>query len=319
MNETTARLGSPQVIESAWRDQAIWSQTAGTLKADLTVWRYRAGVAGVLGAFLETLAAAMAGFDGRLWWLRALVAIVGAVVLAVVPYVVRTKVSKDRVREWVRARSASEALKETIYRYLVGAPPFGSESSPADLVTRCQAIKEKVWDLGLHAASIEPSRIARPHILTIDDYVEKRVNDQIERYYRPKGRQNALAAKNLRKMEFSLGLIAVVIGAIAGAAATFRLQGLSAVLGPWVAVITTASAAVTAHLAASRYEHQAMTYYGTADRLSGLRDEWLATSNRLDPTKVAKLVDDCEHAISTENEAWLAEWTREKAEKIEDD
>jgi hypothetical protein len=303
------------VIESAWRDQAIWSQIANSLKADLNAWRYRAGVAGVLGAFLETLAASMAGLDGNWWWLRALFAIAGAVVLAVIPYVVRIKASKDRVRQWVRARSASEALKETIYRYLVSASPFGPASSPADLVKRCQEVKEKVRDLSAHAALIEPSQKDRPQKLTIGGYVEKRVNDQIERYYRPKGRQNALAAKNLRNMEFYLGLIAVVIGAIAGAATATMLQGLSVILGPWVAVVTTASAAVTAHLAASRYEHQAMTYYGTADRLIGLRDNWLANSNRLDPDRVAKFVDDCEHAISTENEAWLVEWTREETEK----
>ena len=39
----------------------------------------------------------------------------------IVPYVARTKASKERVREWVRARSASEALKEAILRYLVGS------------------------------------------------------------------------------------------------------------------------------------------------------------------------------------------------------
>ena len=310
MNETAPLLGPTQVVESAWRDQAIWSETANRLKAELTTWRFRAAVAGVLGAFLETLAAALAG---RWWWLRALIALVGAVILAVVPYMLRTKASKDRVRDWVRARSVSEALKESIHRYLVGTPPFGSGSSPADLVKRCQALKDKVQDLSAHAASIDPPRKERPLTLTVDDYIEKRVNDQLKGYYRPKGRENALAAKRLHNLEFYLGLLAVVMGAIAGAAAAARLPELSA-LSPWVAVVTTAGAAVTAHLAASRYDHAAMTYFSTADRLIGIRDEWLSTPNRLESARVAKFVDDCEHAISTENEAWLAEWTREKTE-----
>ncbi len=310
MNEAPAPLGAQQIIESAWRDQEIWSETASQLKAELTTWRYRAAVAGVLGAFLETLAAALAELEmGRL---GALIALAGAVILALVPYVVRTKASKERVREWVRARSASEALKEAIYRYLVGAAPFGSERSPADLGKRCRAVKEKVRDLSTHAASSEPLRKSHPLTLTVDGYVESRVNDQIERYYRPKGRKNALAAKRLHDLEFRLGLLAVVMGAMAGLAAATVLS----VLGPWVAVVTTASAAVTAHLAASRYDHQAMIYYGTEDRLIGLRDEWLANPKRMDPTCVAKFVNDCEHAISTENEGWLAEWTRENR-KIE--
>lgn len=169
-------------------------------------------------------------------------------------------------------------------------------------------------DLSAIAALVEPPRKERPFTLTVDEYVKNRVNDQIEKYYRPKGRENAVAAKKLHNLEFYLGLLAVVMGALASAATATGLKELS-LLGPWVAVVTTAGAAVTAHLAASRYDHQAMTYFGTADRLIGLRDEWFANPNRQDPNCVAKFVDDCEHAISTENEAWLAEWTRVQSEK----
>jgi hypothetical protein len=310
MNQPTPTLPQQQVVESAWRDQQIWSQTASRLKAALGRWRFRATVAGVLGAFLETLAATLVGLGQGWWWLRAVIALAGAVILALVPYVVRTKASTEREREWVRARSASEALKETVYRYLVGAAPFGAERSPGDLIKRCQLVKEKVRDLNFFAASTEPSQKTRPLTLNAEAYAEARVNEQIERYCRPKARANALAAKRLHDAEFGLGLLAVVLGAMAGAATATGLTALS-VLGPWVAVVTTAGAAVTAHLAASRYDHQAMIYYGTADRLMGLRDEWLANPKRLDPANVTKFVDDCEHAISTENEAWLAEWTRE--------
>jgi hypothetical protein len=299
-----------QIVASAWRDQAVWSETANRLKADLTKWRHRAAVAAVAGAFLQTLAGGLAGLGERWWWLRALIALAGAVILAVVPYVLRTKASKEQVRAWVRARSASEALKEEIYRYLVGAAPFGPDRAPADLVSRCQVVKDKVRDLGAHAY-VEPPKKERPLELDADGYIEMRVNDQIERFYRPKGRENAVRAGKLHGLEFALGLIAVVMGALASAAVATGLGWLS-YLGSWVAVVTTAGGAVTAHLAASRYDHAAMTYFATADRLAGLRDAWLADANRLDPARVDKLVDDCENAISTENEAWLAEWTREE-------
>lgn len=231
MNDKAAALGPQQVVESAWRDQAIWSETANRLKAELSTWRNRAAVAGVLGAFLETLAGALSGLENKWWWLRVLIALAGAIILAVVPYVVRTKASKDRVREWVRARSVSEALKETIYRYLVGVPPFGPRSSPADLIQRGRAIKEKVRDLSAHAASVEPPRKERPLTLTVQEYVETRVNDQIDRYYRPKGRENAIAAKKLHNLEFCLGLLAVGMGALASAATATGLKELSRTLG----------------------------------------------------------------------------------------
>ena len=299
-----------RTVASAWRDQAVWSETANRLKADLTRWRLRAAVAGVAGAFLQTLAAGLAGLGESWWWLGALIALAGAVILAVVPYVLRTKASKEQTRAWVRARSAAEALKEEIYRYLVGAAPFGPDRKPADLVSRCQAVKDKVRDLGAHAY-VEPPRKERPLELDADGYTELRVNDQIESFYRPKGRENAARAGKLHDLEFALGLLAVAMAAAASAAVATGL-GWLAYLGPWVAVVTTAGGAVTAHLAAARYDHAAMTYYATADRLAGLRDAWLADADRLDPARVAKLVDDCENAISTENEAWLAEWTREK-------
>jgi hypothetical protein len=129
----------------------------------------------------------------------------------------------------------------------------------------------------------------------------------------PNGRENAVRAKRLADWAFYLGLLAVVMGAAASAAAATGLQWLS-YIGPWVAVVTTAGAALTAHLAASRYNHAAMTYFATADRLTGLRDAWRADPDRLETARVANFVDDCENAISTENEAWLAEWTGEEKE-----
>jgi SMODS and SLOG-associating 2TM effector domain 1/Protein of unknown function (DUF4231) len=308
MNEALAPTAR-RIVESAWRDQAVWSEVANRLKAALTTWRSWAAVAGVAGAFLATLSANLADIGPE--WLHVLIALASAIVLAVVPYVLKTKASNDQVRDWVRARSASEALKEEIYRYLVGAPPLGPKRAPSDLVTRCQIVKDKLSDLAGQAAQIEPPKKDRPLELDADGYVEQRVNDQIEKFYRPKGRENARRAKRLHGWEFGLGMLAVVMGAAAGAVAATGLDWLS-YLGPWVAVVTTAGGAVTAHLAASRYDHAAMTYFATADRLTGLRNAWLADPDRLDPTRVAKLVDDCENTISTENEAWLAEWTREK-------
>jgi SMODS and SLOG-associating 2TM effector domain 1/Protein of unknown function (DUF4231) len=305
-----AAVDTQQIVASAWRDQAVWSETANRLKAELTRWRYIAAVAGVTGAFLETLAGTLASLGEPWRWLGASIALVGAVILAVVPVVLRTKASKERVQEWVRARSASEALKEEIYRYLVGAPPYGPGPAPAALIEGCQAVKHKVRDLAGHTARVERPSKERPLELTPNGYVDQRVTDQIEKYYRPQAKKNAIKAEKLHGLEFWLGVAAAGLGAVAGFTALPGI-GLLPHLSPWVAVVTTAGAAVTAHLAAARYDHAAMIYTATADRLTALRDAWRADPNRLDPARVGKLVDDCENAISTENEAWLAEWTRQ--------
>lgn len=313
MNGAPAAANARGIVASAWQDQAVWSETAGLLKAGIMAWRFRAALAGVVGALLETLAGSLAAAGGEWAFARAAIALAGAVILAVVPYVLTTQAAPAKIRAWVRARCVSEALKEAIYRYLVKAPPFGADAQPADLIRRCQEVKAKALDLSGLAAASEPARKERPLELTLEAYVVQRVNDQIERYYLPKGRSNARHAARLHRLEFWLGLAAVVMGALSGAAASGGLPGL-ALLGPWVAVVTTAGGAVTAHLAAGRFDHAAMTYFGTADRLRGLRDEWLADPDRLAPARAARFVDDCEHAISTENEGWLADWTLESTD-----
>jgi hypothetical protein len=311
LGETTPILNARQIVEYAWRDQARWSETANRLKADLTKWRNIAAFSGVLGAFLETLAVAKVGIYDEFAWLRPSIAAIGAVILLIVPIVMKTRTSNDQVRAWVRSRSASEALKEKIFRYLVGASPFGEGSSPADLIKHCQTIKDNVRDLNVHAAIVDPLQKSRPTTLTIEGYISERVNNQIERYYYPKSRENAQAANRLHLLEFWLGVAAAAMGGLVAFEKDF--PGLPA-LGPWIAVVTTATAAVTAHIVASRYDHQAMIYFSTAERLTGLRNEWLANP-KLDPASIDKFVDSCEHAISTENEAWLAEWAKEQGAK----
>ena len=304
-------------IDSAWRDQAVWSEAAGRLKSALGTWRVIAAVAGGLGALLTTLAGTLAHFGAQLGndgnHYRVAVAGAGTLLLALVPYVLKARVSTEQVRAWIRARAAAEALKETIYRYLVGAAPYAPTPTPADLVRRCQAIKQGLSDLGALAATVEPKPKSRPSTLTVDEYAEQRVAGQVNGYYYPSARKNALKARRLRGLEFSLSLLATLLAAVAGLSEAVGAEWLGE-FGAWAAVATTIAGAITAHIAASRFDHQATVYFSTAERLRGLRDEWLASPDRLLPDNALAFVDNCERAISAENEAWLAEWSANKTE-----
>lgn len=311
MSDVTNEPNPGHLIESAWKDQAIWSVTADRLKANLTWWRNLAACAGVLGALLETLSAT--AFSEVEKW-RCGIALAGAVVLAVVPIVVKTKLSKERTSAWVGARSAAEALKATIYRFLLAAPPFDASRDPGAFVARCQAVKDNAQNLNAQAALTTPPTKVRPTTLTPEQYVATRVNDQIDKYYRPKAQSNALTAKRLHDGEFWLTVLAVVMGTLASAPAGLGVPQLAA-LGPWVAVVTTASAAVVAYLAASRAEYQSIAYFTTANRLTGIRDLWQADANRAAPEKVAQFVDACETTIATENQAWITEFNRDPGQR----
>jgi hypothetical protein len=136
------------------------------------------------------------------------------------------------------------------------------------------------------------------------------VTKQIRDFYRPQATKNAKRARFYRGLEFWLGLLAVVFGTLSAFGVNNKISVLLH-LGPWVAVVTTATAAVAAHLSASRFDYQAMMYFGTSKRLQALLTEWLNAANPDDPSVVCKFVDACEQVISSENQSWLTEWQRD--------
>jgi hypothetical protein len=74
-------------------------------------------------------------------------------------------------------------------------------------------------------------------------------------------------------------------------------------LSAWIAVVTTISAAVAAHVGAARYEYQLIEYLRTADELSQLRRDAAATTSA---AELDQLVVRCERIISIQNEGWMA-------------
>jgi hypothetical protein len=74
-------------------------------------------------------------------------------------------------------------------------------------------------------------------------------------------------------------------------------------LGAWIAVVTTISATVAAHVGATRYEYQLIEYIRTAEELSQLRHDATAT---ISPAELDQLVAQCERIISIQNEGWMA-------------
>ena len=76
-----------------------------------------------------------------------------------------------------------------------------------------------------------------------------------------------------------------------------------------MAVLTTVGAAITAHIAAARYEHLVISYLSTARQLRSLLRGWEGRSHKT-PEEAGRLVRECEDVISRENESWMAAWSR---------
>jgi ABC-type multidrug transport system fused ATPase/permease subunit len=296
-----------QAVDHAWRDQATWSKVASGRKQSLQRWRFLAATGGVAGAILETGAAGLP--EGGL---RTTLAIVGGLILVAVSVVVGSKLSTGQVREWAEARSASEALKTEIFKFLAGARPYGPERNAEALANRAREIEEKIQNLNVDAANVQVTpteRLNRP--ISAAEYIAQRVNDQAE-WFRRKARSNSTAAISLRNAQFVLALAAAIIGFLASGSIPTGVSGIPS-LGPWVAVVTTIGAAVAAYLAAERFQEQAVTYYAAARRLEGIRAGWTDKQEPKTPERFAALVDASEGAISAASEGWLADWSREEA------
>ncbi len=207
-----------RAVASAWQDQALWSAVGSSIGDSIFRWRIFAAVAGILGLGLSV--AAGIGWFGTdraatLW------ATVGVLLLAAVPYLRQQLVSDQRVAQWTLARIASEDLKQSIYRHLMGVlqPVAGgggtTDQSAANLVRRGRAIKKSVVDLAGVAAAIVPAENKDrppPMSLTVDGYVTRRVQGQMK-YYRTKGETNGRITQRLRQAELVLGLVTVLMGA----------------------------------------------------------------------------------------------------------
>lgn len=240
-----------RAVASAWQDQALWSAVGSSIGDSIFRWRIFAAVAGILGLGLSV--AAGIGWFGTeraatIW------ATIGVLLLAAVPYLRQQLVSDQRVQQWTLARIASEDLKQSIYRHLMGVlqPVAGgggtTDQSAANLVRRGRAIKKSVVDLaGVAAAIVPPENKDRPPplSLTIDGYVTRRVQGQMA-YYRTKGETNGRITQRLRQAELALGLVTVLMGAWAsglGSAPSVDTLQTAAPAASIEAVNTAASAA----------------------------------------------------------------------------
>jgi hypothetical protein len=219
-----------------------------------------------------------------------------AAITAGLATLVQRRASTGQIRDWTRARSASEGLKTEIYRYLAGGTAYTSPGRRDQrLGAETRAITEAVADLRRHTLGIVPDTKPTPPVRDVDSYITERVNDQIGNYYTPRAGRYENRVRRLRMVGGLLGVTAVVLAALAAA---FQIGGLAA----WVPVVTTIATSVAAYIAAARYDHLVIEYLRTAQRLEHLRQEHLGHPAS-DP---AAFIDACEAAISVENQAWMA-------------
>jgi hypothetical protein len=275
------------------RDQKRWSLTANALKASLEQSRLTVLSLGIAGAVLETGGAQIHRAHAQ-WAL--VLGYAGAAVLAVAAVVRQWKLGHDRTQAWILARAGAESFKREIYLYCTSSGPYAVGNPALTLLDRREEILAKVQPAQQYR--IEPKHeIEIPKRLDSDSYLAVRITGdkgQIK-YFSDHADQYAATQKRLNGVEFMLAVVAALLGA------ALTITGKQA-YGAWVAVITTVSGAIAAHVLAQRYEQLTVTYRATADRLTGTVGRWKAQGTG----SLTELVETCEAVLLQENQGWIA-------------
>ena len=286
----------PDLVHELWREQSIWSRTADRMKAEI-------GRARSISLSLTVAAAAMGGLAGALakpepTISRILIGL-AAFALATLP-LLRPGWSGQKLRDWTRARSVSEALKSDVYLWLAHAGEYADDTAATRLAEQTAKVRADGTDLLRFRIGITAEDRELPLVTDLKSYFTVRVNYEIEHYYRARANKLQTALHRFRIAEICLAVLGALIGAIAAATG-------GSTLIPWVAVVTTVTAALAVHIAATRYEFQLIEFLRTADRLEQLRSQ----SATAVPEALDKLAQSAEDVISIENEAWMAKLAEE--------
>jgi hypothetical protein len=270
-------------------------------------WRVAVVVLTAAGALLGVLAAQLGSVGGMLPWLPKALGLAAAAAVGLAGYFGKEILSPDRERQWVRARAIAEACKSQAFRFATATEPYVDAEADQHLLDKVGELEHsvaEVWAKTIEEAERQRGLLAYP--MDTPAYLEQRVADQIT-YYDMQSAANSRIVTRGIYLSWVLGAAGVVIGAISG---FYDVQWPAA----WIAVIGAASGAIASFVLSGRYQYEAVSYRATSDKLRLERARWGSLSpSAADAAAFQQLVERCEAIITTENSAWMVEWTKPTA------
>jgi hypothetical protein len=285
---------SAKILEEAWKCQRLWSALADTLGLRIARWR--------LGNLALVVLGAVCGAFATQAWLDKPVSTVfgavGAAALAAAAFVQGRLLGPERLRARLTARSASEALKSAVFRYLARVSPYDGDDA-GRAATLDQALREVMNHGGELVADMRlaPARPqAVPAVAGVGDYVTLRAEGQRD-YYLDRLWLHRRSERAWRRAEMAMTLVAALLAAVGGALGATSLAA-------WVAVATTLAATVGSHLAGAQHARLAALYAQTVGELDRLLAGFDATTATGDDA--AAFVDRVEALLVRQNEEWVS-------------
>ena len=205
----------------------------------------------------------------------------------------------DQEKSWIRTRSAAEFLKSESYKFAAGIPPYNNNNKAEVLIDKTEKMMKTVEDIPCKKLPDEKKRDKIPdQNLTVDEYINVRVNDQINNYYRKNVNDYIKKINKAKNYSAFFSILGIFLGAL----------GFTGWTAGWVALITTVTASISAYVYANRFQYLIISYQATSNRLEILKNRW----NVCDKTDEQRneFIMNCEEAISIENGSWMAELTK---------
>jgi len=297
-----------QQLQATRESQRAWSMTANALKAKYDGARKLCLMLSIAAAFLAAAASQLpdssgdAAAGGPRTWLS-----IGSGVLLALVTLFTLRFIQGKSAAWVKARSASEALKRIAWTYAAGAAPYEDTASRGKkLADDRVAIEAQVDDL--LAVKVTPAAQAEgqarpPDTMERPIYVSERAKEQQE-WYEARATRHKAAATRLRFVELILAIIATALTVVAGTTDKARVGSLSIDFVALTAVLTTVSGAILAFIEASRLDFLVTSYRAAARQLR----EIIAADPGANATTEAwsAFVQKVENVLATENGGWMA-------------
>jgi len=283
------------ILELVADRQAMWSATANSLRSKVDFARKASFFLAIAGALVASLASAQAA-DGPV---RTSLISVGAVLLAITGIIGSRVLTSESIRQQIRARAASEALKREAFLFAAAAGDYADRATSKEkLNAAMERIDGEVADLTLFQKPAKSKGTSPRSELSFTDYLKSRVDVQLA-FYDNRSRKYSDRSKLLHIAEFSLAFLAAILTALAGALGKGSFD-IAAIVG----VLTTCAASVMAHLQASRYDDLIVSYRAAARKLANLK----ATTDESTAT-VGAFAKTAEEILAAETNSWQAMWS----------
>jgi hypothetical protein len=290
-NPSTADV-QVSVLKNIWEQYRAYANTSVRLKSEQGRWRSWLLIASVIAMLVTPFAKTFDRFGFDI--ISSALTLVATVLFSLMAWFHRDVLGDDSEQAWVRCRQTGEGLKALAFRFLGGVKPFDTAGSKAAL-GQAEELRRKAALAPDAVAEADKAKGIPPAPLTTLDYLDLRVNDQINFYSKAIERERK-ANDRIVKVGRGISAAVVVFGAL-GAAIAKDLRDI------WAPALGAAATLAAAQSARARHRFLIDSYDTAMSKLKFARTTWETSEKK--PEDESRLIETVEAVFAAENAGWV--------------